>query len=310
VSQTLVTVSIPTRNSGRSLRTCLEAVSVQTYPHLDVHVVDGNSSDATVEIAQGYGVDVILHTGSLLGARREGALRARGDLTLLLDSDQVLEHDAIERAVEQIEMEGLDMLVFGEDVYRPASWLGRLFRLDRRLIHAVCDLSPFTGVMLPRLFRTAILRQAFANIPDHILRTVSGQDHAIIYYEAWLISKRVGVLPGAVGHIEPASVFELAEKFYRWGATSVDARDGPYRELFSRKERFRTGLFSRGHLKESLGSIALLVLKGVPFTIGRAIATSRRRWRTPPRGAGETPPNAIEQTPEAAISSDERGRDG
>lgn len=48
----LVTVVVPARNEERSIGACLESILAQDYPHLQVIVVDGASSDATREVVR------------------------------------------------------------------------------------------------------------------------------------------------------------------------------------------------------------------------------------------------------------------
>ena len=265
----LVTISIPTYNSAKTLPLCLEAIRNQTYKNIEINIIDGNSNDSTVELGNSYKVkEIRFYTGSLLGARDLGVKIARGSFILFLDSDQILEKDAIKRAVIKSTNDNLDMLVLEEEVYKSDTFIEKLFEFDRKLIHKVCDFSPFTGVVLARFYKTPLLRKAFANIPSNKLQSVGGQDHAIIYYEAWLINQRVGILKDAVKHIEPNSLFVIFRKFFRWGYTSLDSHYGKYKELIEEKERFRTGLFTRGMIKESLASILLLILKGIPFKFG------------------------------------------
>lgn len=265
----LVTISIPTYNSSKTLLLCLEAIQNQTYKNIEINIIDGNSKDNTVQLAIEYKVEEIhSYPGSLLGARDLGVKVARGAFILFLDSDQILEKNAIERAVVMCADDNLDMLVLEEKVYRSDKLIEKLFELDRKLVHRVCNFSPFTGVVLARFYRTPLLKKAFANIPTDKLQNVGGQDHAIIYYEAWLISPRVGILADAVKHIEPNSVVVIFRKFFRWGYTSLDSHYGKYSKLIEQKERFRTGLFTGGMVKESLASILLLILKGIPFKAG------------------------------------------
>jgi len=82
------------------------------------------------------------------------------------------------------------------------------------------------------------------------------------------IDKRVGVLPRAVKHLEPASFGQLIPKFFRWGYTGVNAKYGKYHNLMAKKERFRTGMFKKGLILESIASMTLLVIKGIPYKIG------------------------------------------
>jgi len=58
----LVSVIIPTKNSGRTIRPCLESVRAQTYRNFEIVVVDNFSSDSTVRIAKEY-ADLVLLAG-------------------------------------------------------------------------------------------------------------------------------------------------------------------------------------------------------------------------------------------------------
>jgi glycosyltransferase involved in cell wall biosynthesis len=273
VTQPLVSVSIPTLNSARTLELCLDSVARQTYKDLEINIIDGDSDDETIEIAEHHGVPIFRYSGALLGARSEGLRQARGEYVLLLDSDQVLCPDAIERAVRMSQERRLSMLVLEESVYRKDRILEKLFELDRRLVHESRDFDPFTSVMLPRFYKSELLRRAFMSVPDEALREIGGQDHAIIYYEAWMIDKSVDMLPGAVvKHIEPDSFKLMWRKFYRWGKTSKTARDDDrYAELLKRKERFRKGSFGRKNYRLSLASFTLLLIKGVPYKVGAVV---------------------------------------
>lgn len=266
-----VVITIPTMNSGRFIGRCLDAIGNQTYKHVDVNIIDGGSCDETVNIARAHGVERILtYRGGLLGARELGTKIAQGPIVVLLDSDQILEPDAIERAVAM--MRDNDMLVLEEDVYSNRTLIEKLFHCDRVLVHSIKDFSPYTGAMLPRVYNRQILLRAFSAMPSEILERIGGQDHAIIYYEAWKISQRTQLVTSAVKHIEPANLMSLWQKFYRWGYTSKDAHLGAYKDLISKKERFRTGMFTSGLLTVSVGSAALLIMKGIPYVAGLTAA--------------------------------------
>ena len=129
----LVSVNIPTWNSEEFIKTCLASVEEQTYPNIETLVIDSESTDNTREIAQRYGARVVVYKGKLLGARKQGLNESKGNYLLLLDSDQILEPTAIERAVEL--MTTWDMLVLEEHSWKPKTWLEKLFEADRKLIH-------------------------------------------------------------------------------------------------------------------------------------------------------------------------------
>jgi len=269
MSNSLVTITIPTYNSEKSLNFCLEALKNQSYKNIEINIIDGFSKDETLKIAKKFHIrDIKKNNGSLLQARYEGVKLAKGKYILILDSDQILYRDTIERAVKKMEQEGFDMLALGEGVYHCNTFVEKLFQMDRRLINKLNNLSPFTGVIMPRFFKRNLLRQAYDNISVETLPSTGGPDHAIVYYEAWLISKQVGVLKDAVKHMEPSNLRLLMKKFYRWGYTSVEAHYGHYHHLMSQKERLRKGLFTKGLFKESVGSVVLLFFKGIAFKTG------------------------------------------
>ncbi|WP_245834362.1 glycosyltransferase family 2 protein [Streptomyces aidingensis] len=93
----LVSVIIPNYNYARTLRLCLESVRAQTYPNIEVIVVDDRSTDDSVAIAHEYGADVTV-TPENIGApaaRNLGAERAGGEVLFFLDSDVALAPDAV-----------------------------------------------------------------------------------------------------------------------------------------------------------------------------------------------------------------------
>lgn len=272
-----VTISIPTLNSEKTITLCLEEIKKQDYKNIEINVIDGKSSDNTLNVAKKYKVEKIKQiTASLLQSRYEGVKIATGKYVLILDSDQILERSAISRAVKIIEKEKLDMLVLEEKVYSSKTFVEKLFDFDRKVINKVNDLSPFTGVIMPRFYKTKILRKAYDNIPKYILPKTGGPDHAIVYYESWLLSKKIGVLKNGVRHIEPKTIAQIWKKCFRWGYTSVEAHYGKYSKLMEQKERLRTGLFTKGLIVESIGSILLLLLKGIPYKLGLFLAGLKR----------------------------------
>jgi glycosyltransferase involved in cell wall biosynthesis len=272
----LVSVNIPTRNSSKTLSSCIEAVKAQSYPNIEIIVIDSKSTDNTVEIAQQHSVTIISTDWKLLGARYLGVQASKGDYVLLLDSDQILYPTTIERLVSESKKN--DMMCLGETAYNPQTFLEKLFVADRNLVNRFSDmhLDPIAGVMLPRFYKKSILWSAFERIPIDKLHDVVAHDHAIIYYEAYQQSKSVGIVPKAVMHKEPATLMDLWRKNYRYGITTRELLDANlYTDLLKKKTRFRRGssLFDY----ESFQSFVLLLLKGIPYMLGLKLGGQRRQ---------------------------------
>ena len=55
----LVSVIIPVKNEEKNIEECMKAIKGQTYRNIEMIVVDGMSSDRTVEIASEFGAKVV-----------------------------------------------------------------------------------------------------------------------------------------------------------------------------------------------------------------------------------------------------------
>src|SRR5213083_3094617 len=94
-----VSVIIPTKNSGRIIRACLESVRAQTYRNFEIVVVDNFSTDSTVRIAKEYADLVLLAGPERTSQVKQGAANSKGDFIYKIDSDFVLEPSVLEKAV-------------------------------------------------------------------------------------------------------------------------------------------------------------------------------------------------------------------
>jgi glycosyltransferase involved in cell wall biosynthesis len=114
-SNPLVSVTIPTYNSDKTLTKCLESIRNQTYKNVEVIVVDNYSKDKTVEIAKKYSAKIIEKKCNKPEARNIGILSSKGDYILLLDSDMMLEKEVVEKGVAKFYNEGCDALFIDEE---------------------------------------------------------------------------------------------------------------------------------------------------------------------------------------------------
>ncbi|MGW0507529.1 glycosyltransferase family 2 protein [Micromonospora sp. NPDC003241] len=97
----LVSVIVPNYNYAESLDLCLRSVLDQTYPNIEVLMVDDCSTDQSVAVTEALGVRVV-STGANGGcgtARNVGAAHTRGELICYVDSDLALAPDAVAHAV-------------------------------------------------------------------------------------------------------------------------------------------------------------------------------------------------------------------
>ena len=263
----LVSITIPTYNSEKTLKKTLQSVKAQTYPYIELILIDSNSTDTTLKIAEEFGAKVYQYEGTLLGARDVGARKARGKYILLVDSDHILDKTVVERGIELLKE--FDMLWLYERSWKPKRLMERLYDADRELVqkYAKDFINPVGGVILPRFYKKDLLIKAFENIPKRILPLCVAHDHAIIYLEAYNLSKKVGKLNNAIWHIEPWSWANLFKKTYRYGVTTRKLVENKvYPELLQSKNRGRKIKF--GDIGLSLKSNILRLIRAIPYLYG------------------------------------------
>ena len=94
----LVTIAIPCYNNGQWLRQAIESALAQTWPALEVIVVDDGSTDDSREVARTFGDRIRTLTTGHLGAphaRNQALAQARGEWLQFLDADDYLEREKI-----------------------------------------------------------------------------------------------------------------------------------------------------------------------------------------------------------------------
>ncbi|WP_426511605.1 glycosyltransferase family 2 protein [Dactylosporangium sp. McL0621] len=98
----LVSVIVPNYNYAGALPLCLQALREQTYPNLEVIVVDDCSTDDSPAVAAGFGFRVLRtpRNGGPAAARNLGAEHANGEILFFVDSDVAARPDAVANAVE------------------------------------------------------------------------------------------------------------------------------------------------------------------------------------------------------------------
>jgi glycosyltransferase involved in cell wall biosynthesis len=99
-----VSIYVPCFNVAQYLERCLQGIFNQSYPVLEVILVDDGSTDGFQEIASRYPVRVISHDKNRgLSAARNTALKnARGELFAGIDADVVLDRLWLERCVSRL----------------------------------------------------------------------------------------------------------------------------------------------------------------------------------------------------------------
>ena len=169
----LVSVIVPTRNSSYTIATCLESIRAQTYPDIEIIVVDNNSVDNTQKIAEFYG-KVLIKGPERSVQRNYGAKNAKGKYLFFVDSDMELTRNVVEECVEKVEK--ASAVVIPDHIS-----VGKGFWANCRALEKACyihdDIDP--NVEAARFFFKDVFWE------------MNGYDERVTGIEDWDLSQRV-----------------------------------------------------------------------------------------------------------------------
>ena len=102
-----VSVIIPCYNCGTALHRTVKSVLQQTYPHLEIIIIDDGSNDNSYAVARQYEGDKVqvlqqANAGAAV-ARNKGLQHASGDFIQFLDAGDVLSESKIEEQVNALQ---------------------------------------------------------------------------------------------------------------------------------------------------------------------------------------------------------------
>jgi glycosyltransferase involved in cell wall biosynthesis len=244
---------VPTKNSSRTLESCLESLCDQIDVDVEVIVVDNHSTDATLPVARRH-ADVVETFGPERSAQRNrGLALSTGDVVVFIDSDMTLERTVgadIARAFAADPTVGAGIIPersFGDGFF------ARCRVLEKSLYVGV------DSVEAPRAFRR------------EVILALGGWDERLTAAEDWDLADRTrnaGVpvvrVPSYIwhdeGHIRLSGSFAKKRYYGRWIAEYLRTHRGE-----GQRKLARTALFAQpGELaRHPVLTSGMLLLKGV-----------------------------------------------
>lgn len=115
----IVSIIVPIYNVEKYLEKCIKSLVDQRYRNLEIILVDDGSTDSCVEICEKWkGLDnriKVYHkkNGGLSDARNFGLKQATGQYIAFVDSDDYVEEDAYERAIEGLKKNNAQIFIMG-----------------------------------------------------------------------------------------------------------------------------------------------------------------------------------------------------
>ena len=111
----LVSVVVAAYNEEKNIKRFLQSVNNQTYKHIESIVVDDESTDTTVKIANKFATKVYARKHAERSIQRNfGVEKAKGKYVLMLDADMELTPRVVESCVEVLSSTSHKALVVPE----------------------------------------------------------------------------------------------------------------------------------------------------------------------------------------------------
>jgi glycosyltransferase involved in cell wall biosynthesis len=205
----LVSVIIPTYNSQKNVKSCLESIINQTYKRIEILVVDRHSSDGTVQIARTLKAKVFQLKSERSEAKNYGARMASGDFLFFVDSDMMLTPRVIADCVNNCLAKGLDGIIVPEKSVGEGL-LGQWRETEK---HSGSNFARFTEI--PRFVK----KKNFVAIGGYDEKLVCGEDFDF-FQRYQNHGNKIGKIDFQLLHVEGnPSLYSVLSKAYYYGKT-------------------------------------------------------------------------------------------
>lgn len=202
----LVSVIIPTFNSGKTLERCLKSIRNQNYKKIEIIIVDAYSTDETRKIAEKLADKIFLLAEERSYARNFGAKQAKGQFLFFVDSDMELTSNVIAECVILCACKKADAVIIPEETF------GEGFLVECRKLEKRMRLKEFYGEA-PRFFK----KEVFQLVGGYDNNLVTGEDFELtqrVYKAGFLIERCNAIIKH---HEENLSIKQLVKKVYYYG---------------------------------------------------------------------------------------------
>jgi glycosyltransferase involved in cell wall biosynthesis len=253
-----VSVIIPTKNSEATIERCLSSIRRQSYPAVEVVIIDAHSVDGTRRIAGTHGARIVESAAKRSEARNLGAKEARGAFLFFVDADIELTPNVVSECVARAQ-EGIDAVIV------PELSVGQGFWAQCKALEKKCYIND-KSIEAPRFFT----KERFV--------AVGGFDVALEAGEDWDLNARfrranakIGRIAAPIKHHEGTmGLLQTMRKKYDYGKSILRYQHKNPREALTQLQLFRPSLF-RNSCMLSEGStlfVGMILMKTCEFAAG------------------------------------------
>ena len=182
----LVSIITPSFNQAQFLPRTIESVLSQSYRNIEYIVVDGGSTDGSLEILQSYGDQLKWISEPDNGqthAINKGLARASGDILSYLNSDDTLAPNAVETVVNALDKSPESGTVYGNANYidvddKVTGWYATDKATFEKILQDCC-------ICQPTVYWRASVMKSVGRFDESL--------HYAMDYEMWLRMAKAGI---------------------------------------------------------------------------------------------------------------------
>lgn len=267
-----VSFIVPVYNTQEFLLRCLDSLLGQTYPDIEIIVVNDGSPDGSAAIIAEYVRKdsrvraVEKSNGGLSSARNAGMDVARGDIIDFVDSDDYAEPNLAEFLAETFAKEHPEIVVFGaecEPAELASKRIQQLLSPEARVFESFDSALLFSANAQPYVWRAAYSRELIEREALRFAENVRFAEDVVFQFESYPLSAKTVLAPDKLYH------YMMQEKslthVFNAGAKRMDKVDAHLLVLHEVLERWS----GRGLLDLCPGELVTWFLDLVVFDLVR-----------------------------------------
>lgn len=259
-SKPSVSIIAPTKNSAKTLEKCLQSIKNQSYPNIEIIVVDNHSQDKTREIAQKY-AQAYVKGPERSSQRNFGAQKAKGTYLLFVDADMELNSKVVEECVNEIKK---DEKIKG--VIIPESSVGEGFWARCKALERSCYIGDET-MEAARFFE----KEIFEKMKGYDEKIAGGGEEYDLPQRIKEAGYKIAHIPSYIIHHEGRLTLlgSMRKKFYY--AQTVDIYRKKHPNLFARQAIiFRPAFFRHWKrlIRTPIYTFGFMFMKTCEFSAG------------------------------------------
>lgn len=248
----LVTVVTPSYNQGRFIEETIISVLSQDYPHIEYLIIDGGSTDDTLEILRKYEDQLAWISEPDLGqshAINKGFKMSSGEIICWLNSDDTFEPGAIERVVCYMNTHADVMMVSGG--VNTIDEVGQILETKS----ATIPFDLWSVVYLAQNIHqpATFFRKCIFDVIDLLDESLN-----------WCMDSELWIRIGSRFRVECVAEIFANDRMHSATKTS----SGGYKrwlEIVSVQKKYANWVFPFGLLRASFGSIHMVIKYNYPF---------------------------------------------